>query len=282
MKLSEDFDVIITGGGLAGLTCALQLKQANPDISVLVLEKRKDDAPAATHKVGESLSELAAYYMRDVLDLKEYLMEHQLRKFGFRYFFSPEHSEHTARRVEVGSKMFNPFPSHQVDRGVLENELVRRLTNCGVDIVFRAKVTDMELSKDGHKIRFVKEDEESCIKARWIVDSTGRSSLLKRKLGLQKDLNHDINSSWFRLDAVIDIDDWSDDLEWRNFVDPGLRRLATNHLMGEVTGSGSYHWSKEEQALELLPTPNIIRLIASTHLKNQCNGWRNMSLMQPG
>ena len=51
------------------------------------------------------------------------------------------------------------------------------------------------------------------LSARWIVDSTGRSSLLKRKLGLQKDINHDINSSWFRLDAVIDIDDWSDNLD---------------------------------------------------------------------
>jgi len=56
---------------------------------------------------------------------------------------------------------------------------------------------------------------------------------LKKKLGLQKEIDHDINSSWFRLDAVIDIDDWSDNLTWRNFVDPGRRRLATNHLMGE-------------------------------------------------
>jgi hypothetical protein len=32
---------------------------------------------------------------------------------------------------------------------------------------------------------------------------------------------------------VIDVDDWSDNLTWRNFVDPGRRRLATNHLMGE-------------------------------------------------
>jgi hypothetical protein len=57
--------------------------------------------------------------------------------------------------------------------------------------------------------------------------------LLKRKLNLGKEINHDINSSWFRLDTVIDIDDWSDNMAWRNFVDPGRRRLATNHLMGE-------------------------------------------------
>ncbi len=234
MKVPEKYDVIIAGAGLAGLTLALQLKQTKSDISILVLEKRSDNAPVATHKVGESLSEMGASYLREVLNLKGYLTEHQLPKFGFRFFFSPEHNENIARRVEVGSRISNPYPSHQIDRGLLENELVRRLTDCGVEVVLGARVTEVELSKAGHKIHFEKENnEQHHVEARWIVDSTGRNGLLKKKLGLKKEIGHDINSSWFRLDTVIDIDDWSDNLIWRNFVDPGRRRLATNHLMGE-------------------------------------------------
>jgi flavin-dependent dehydrogenase len=233
MEIREKYDVLIAGGGLAGLTLALQLKQTKPDISILVLEKRNDNAPVATHKVGESLSELGASYLREVLNLKEYLTEHQLPKFGFRFFFSPEHNENIARRVEVGSRISNPYPSHQIDRGLLENELVRRLIDCGIEVVLGARVTDVELSKAGHKIHFEKENNEYRAEGRWIVDSTGRNGLLKRKLGLKKEIGHDINSAWFRLDTAIDIDDWSDNLTWRNFVDPGLRLLATNHLMGE-------------------------------------------------
>jgi flavin-dependent dehydrogenase len=233
MVIREKYDVVVAGGGLAGLTLALQLKQNKADISILVLERRSDDAPVATHKVGESLSELAASYLREVLNLKEYLTEHQLPKFGFRFFFSPEHNENIARRVEVGSRISNPYPSHQIDRGLLENELVHRLIDCGVEVVLGARVIEVELSKSGHKIRFEKENNEYHTEGRWIVDSTGRNGLLKRKLDLKKEIGHDINASWFRLDTVIDIDDWSDNLTWRNFVDPGRRRLATNHLMGE-------------------------------------------------
>ena len=234
MDITEKYDVIIAGGGLAGLTLALQLKQTNSIISILVLEKRREIAPVATHKVGESVSELGASYLREVLNLKEYLTKEQLPKFGFRFFFSPEHNENIARRVEVGSRIANPFPSHQIDRGLLENELVRQLTDYGVNVVRGARVTEVELSKSGHKIYFEKENNgQHQAETKWLVDSTGRNGLLKRKLGLYKDIGHAINAAWFRLDFAIDIDEWSDNLTWRNFVDPGRRRLATNHLMGE-------------------------------------------------
>ena len=79
------YDVIISGGGLAGLTLAIQLKKSSPDISILVLERRTSSAPIATHKVGESISELGSYYLREVLQLKDHLTEYQLRKYGFRF-----------------------------------------------------------------------------------------------------------------------------------------------------------------------------------------------------
>ena len=62
-------DVIITGGGLAGLTLALQLKQADAGLDILVLERRVHPVPVATHKVGESTVEIGAHYFSQVLGL---------------------------------------------------------------------------------------------------------------------------------------------------------------------------------------------------------------------
>ncbi|MGZ3924141.1 MAG: NAD(P)/FAD-dependent oxidoreductase [Flavisolibacter sp.] len=250
---STAFDVVIAGGGLAGLSLALQLKKLRPATSILVLEKRNEDAPLATHKVGESLSELGAYYLREVLDMKDYLTSCQLRKFGFRFFFSPEYAADITRRVEVGSKIFNPFPSHQVDRGKLENDMAVQAVNNGIDLQLGAKLTSVDLSKIGHTIAFEKDDRSQNVSSRWFVDATGRNSFLKRKLHLHKELDHNINAAWFRLNATIDIDYWSDDSGWRGFVTPGLRRLATNHLMGK----GYWVW-----IIPLIEGPTSIGIVA--------------------
>ena len=54
------YDVVIIGGGLAGLTLARQLIQEDPGIRVLVAEKRAHPAPEAAFKVGESSVEIGA------------------------------------------------------------------------------------------------------------------------------------------------------------------------------------------------------------------------------
>lgn len=240
---SESVDVAILGGGIAGLTLALQLRQAMPDLSVTVIEKMAHPVAEATHKVGESSVEMQAHYLRDVLGLKDHLESEQLSKFGLRMFLSHNDNRDIARRVEYGQIEETPLPSYQLDRGRLENFLGRRVADAGVRFLDGHRVSRVELRGDNqhHLVHLTDPDGQPPVAARWVVDASGRAGLLKRQLNLSKPIDHRANSSWLRVAHQINVDSWSDDAEWQARMNvecgphgnPGGERwLSTNHLMG--------------------------------------------------
>jgi flavin-dependent dehydrogenase len=228
-----DYDVIILGGGMAGLTLAMQIKQKQATISIAILEMRKKDAPLAAHKVGESTVELGTYYLREVLQLKDYLEKNHLHKHGLRFYFSPQVKEIIDKRVEYGARNELFVPSHQIDRGLFENDLVKMVSDLDVEIKLGAKIRDANLSDEGHIVHFEQDGKTNKLTSKWIVDATGRANFLKRKEGLRKDVPHNINAVWFRIEGEIDIEDWSENEAWKNYINPGLRRLGTVHFMGK-------------------------------------------------
>jgi len=233
--MTETYDAVIMGGGAAGLTLALQLKLARPEISVLVVERQQHPVPEAAHKVGESTVEIAGRYLRDVLGLREHLESQQLYKFGIRMFFTAAGNEDITRRSELGGEVMpqDDVSSFQLDRGRLENYLAEDLIKRGVDLVY-GRAEDAELRPgDSHLVTIVPNDGATRrVEARWVLDATGRYSLLKRKLGLSKEVEHRADAVWFRIGHPIDIDDWSDDPAWHGRISSGRRELSTNHLMG--------------------------------------------------
>src|SRR3954470_5271814 len=114
-----DFDVLIAGGGLAGLTLARQLRRESPHLRVFVAERRTHPAPEAAFKVGESSVEIAAHYLHTRLDLGAHLHERQLDKFGLRYFYPAGDNRRIEDRFELGPTHFPPVGSFQLDRGRL-------------------------------------------------------------------------------------------------------------------------------------------------------------------
>ena len=226
-------DVLIMGGGLAGLTLALQLKKRFTEIDVLVLERRAHPVPIAAHKVGESSVEIGAHYFDKVLGLKAHLDANQLRKFGFRFFFS-EGRRDIDQVTEIGASRFLSVPSYQLDRGIFENFLAEEAQRMGVKFIDNAIVRQIELSEGAGEHRVVCEygGAEHTIEARWVVDACGRAGLLKRKLGLTEPNAHAAHAIWFRIKDRITIDDWTGNTAWRERCEPQARWLSTNHLVG--------------------------------------------------
>ncbi len=227
------------GGGLAGLTLALQLKQRFADIDVLVLERRPHPVPEAAHKVGESSVEIGAHYFSKVLGLQGHLDDAQLRKFGFRFFFS-EGRRDIDQVTEIGASRFLSVPSYQIDRGIFENFLGLEAQRRGIHFVDSAIVRGIDLSEGTapHRLSYEVAGALHRVSARWVVDACGRAALIKRKLGLEQDNAHHAHAVWFRIKDRIDVDQWSDNAAWRERCDPQARWLSTNHLVG----AGYWAW----------------------------------------
>lgn len=240
MSLTECYDVVILGGGLAGLTLAKQLLMARPELRIAIVEKRGFPVTESTHKVGESSVEIGAHYFGEELQLKKHLIDQQLPKFGLRFFFKDVHQS-LAEGTEVGGSEFFSAPSYQIDRGRFENFLAETVADMGATLISGARLREVHLEQasDGshdapHRVVVEVDGANQEIEGRWVVDASGRASILKRKLNLAEDLEHDINAVWFRIDAAIQIDQWCDDSQWKRLTGKVARRwLSTNHLMGE-------------------------------------------------
>ncbi len=224
----------VLGGGLAGLSLAIQLRRELPDIDIVVLERRAHPVPEAAHKVGESTVEIGAHYFDSVLGLKEHLITRQLKKFGFRFFFSDER-EDIDQTLELGASRYLSTPAYQLDRGIFENFLGEHARSLGIHFIDGAIVRRVETASDSkmHQVTYEHDGKSHSLSAPWLVDATGRAGLLKRKLELHADNDHDVNAVWFRIASRIDIDEWSTRSEWRQRCDPPNRWLSTNHLCGE-------------------------------------------------
>ncbi|MFZ5636277.1 MAG: NAD(P)/FAD-dependent oxidoreductase [Pseudomonadota bacterium] len=226
-------DVLILGGGLAGLTLAIQLKRQDPAIDIAVIERRAHPVPEAAFKVGESTVEIGAHYFANMLGLREHLDTEHIRKFGFRFFFSDGRRD-IDRCTELGVSRILPTPSWQIDRGRFENFLGEEARRLGVGFHDGAVVRAIDLSAndDDHRVRWERDGAAAEAAARWVVDASGRAGLLKRKLDLAAPEVHDANAVWWRVDGVVDPEAWSDDADWLSRCTPPDRWRSTNHMCG--------------------------------------------------
>ena len=234
-RARRTYDVAILGGGLAGLTLAIQLKRARPQTDVVVLEKREGPAPEAAFKVGESTVPSGAHYFAEIVGMRDHLELEQLIKCGLRFFSPAGDNADITRRLEYGPPLYPPHDNYQIDRGRFENELATRAREQGVDLLQGARVGDVELGGERHAVAFTELGREGSLEARWVVDATGRASLLERKLDLSEEIPHTINASWLRLAGGLDLEQWgaADEAWMGRMTEPGIRQFSTNHLLGE-------------------------------------------------
>lgn len=189
--VEDRFDVVVVGGGPAGATTATLVARAG--WKVLLLER----AAGPRFKVGESLMP-ATWWTLERLGVLEEMVES---------FFPKKYSVQFFTRDGRGTSPFYFFenddhPSSQtwqVTREDFDRLLLDHAAAEGVEVRFDANVREVRFEGDravGVRVELagegVKDDGESAgsetreIHSRVVVDATGQSGLLARKLGLRR------------------------------------------------------------------------------------------------
>jgi 2-polyprenyl-6-methoxyphenol hydroxylase-like FAD-dependent oxidoreductase len=160
--MSKAYDVVIMGGGLSGLTLAIQIKREVANIRILIVEKAKYPMPEAAHKVGESSVEIASHYFEEILGLKA-LLDNELPKLGLRFFYSYRDNQDISKRIELGPNNFPAAKSYQLDRGRFENALIDHCISLGIEFKGGCRIKEIALGKNQHQLTLLHNEQLSSV-----------------------------------------------------------------------------------------------------------------------
>jgi flavin-dependent dehydrogenase len=225
-------DVAILGGAFSGAATAVLIKRRCPEARVVIVEK----AAEFDRKVGESTTEVSSCFLTRVLGLTQHLGHEQLAKQGLRFWFARSKDEAFDECAEVGARYNSRLQGFQVDRAKLDEHVLGLARESGAELWRPAKVTKVELGGAGKNVVQARAGEETkTLRAKWVIDATGRVAMLARQLDLfRPNTDHPVNSLWARFRGVKDWD--GAELRkrfprWANATFTA-RTWATNHLVG--------------------------------------------------
>ena len=237
--MEKDFDVIVVGGGLSGLSAAYTMADAG--LEVLLLER--GDYSGAKNVTGGRL------YMNPVRDMFPDLWKKApLERFIAHEEVSIMDKERSITVRYDGSELAQePYQSYSILRGKFDKNFAKMTEKKGVSIVTKSRVDDLII--ENGKVEGVRAGGEE-LTSNMVIACDGVLSLLAEKAGLRKPGVAKDHAVGFK--EIIELDRTVIEDRFNLEGDEGAARL----YMGEVTrgkfGGGFLYTNKESISLGIV------------------------------
>src|SRR5215471_8035017 len=179
---SSIYDVAIIGGGPAGSTAAALLARAGR--RVIVFEREK----FPRFHIGESLLPFSMKAFTRMGLHEKFLRAGFIKKYG---------GEIIGACSENGTKFYfkdgycsQTDHAYQVTRGDFDKVLLDHARESGAHVHEQTAVEDIEFSSDGIQLGVRSNGSFHSVRAQYLVDASGRTSVLGRQLKIKKTYDH--------------------------------------------------------------------------------------------
>ena len=176
------YDVAIIGGGPAGSIAAALLARAGR--RVIVFEREK----FPRFHIGESLLPFSMKAFTRLGLHEKFLRAGFMKKFG---------GEIVGACSETGTKFYfkdgyrsQTDHAYQVTRGDFDKVLLDHAAECGAEVHEQTSVDQVEFSKEDVELGVRSNGSSHSIRARYVIDASGRTSVLGRQFKIKKTYDH--------------------------------------------------------------------------------------------
>lgn len=205
----NEYQVAVIGAGPQGILYASWLKQARPELEVIVLERETQPK----FKIGESTLSGFCKALRSVGISQEALEVLFFPKNGLGFFHVDETVNNVAEAPEYILETFDE--TFQVERRLLDGLLIANARRLGVEVIQGARVdlAHSQLSDRGNTIIYRYQQQQHQLKSQLVVDASGTASVIARHLDLynKEDVDFQSNAVWGyfkKVNRLGDRQDW--------------------------------------------------------------------------
>ena len=113
------------------------------------------------------------------------------------------------------------------------------------------------------------------IQTRWVVDASGKNSILSQQFNLRRFQPHEVNASWFRVGNRLDPDLLCEGPAFKNRTFPKMRWMSTNHFMGPAYWIWLIPLPDEASSIGIMTDPSIYPFEELDHFESALKWLQN-------